>query len=65
MSPSAMPRTTTVAVWVVPMPPIEATIGMKIARVARRLDGALEQPDDRGRQHGGPEVDQPPEAAAW
>ena len=34
MSPSAMPRTTTVAVWVVPMPPIEATIGMNTARVA-------------------------------
>ena len=35
MSPSAMPRTTTVAVCVVAMPPIEATIGMKTARVAR------------------------------
>src|SRR5258708_7825153 len=34
MSPSAMPRTTTVAVCVVPMPPIEATMGMKTARVA-------------------------------
>ena len=35
MSPRASPRTTTVAVWVVPMPPMEATMGMKIARVAR------------------------------
>ena len=35
MSPSAMPRTTTVAVCVVPMPPIDATIGMNTARVAR------------------------------
>ena len=61
MSPSAMPRTTTVAVWVVPMPPMEATIGMKIARRGQAPDGALEQADDRGGQHGGAEVDQPPD----
>src|SRR5919197_1183315 len=35
MSPSAMPRTTTVAVCVVPMPPIDATIGMNTASIAR------------------------------
>src|SRR5512137_2814237 len=39
MSPRASPRTTTVAVWVVPMPPIEATIGMNTAsRASSRIE---------------------------
>src|SRR6266446_3300075 len=64
ISPRASPRTTTVAVWVVPMPPMEATIGMNTARRASsriEFSQALRE-DHPGRGQDGLVAGRPSEA---
>src|SRR6266403_367576 len=64
ISPRASPRTTTVAVWVVPMPPMETTIGMNRAtRASSRIEFSQALREDHpGRGQDGLVAGRPSEA---